>query len=179
MKKKIVVLIVVLSLVILISRITNYIDGARVRAGMEPKCVVKLITDGGNKVTYWGLGYKVVRYPSVSPYESFQSSRGVKMGSWFMNYQLSNHEPLKIEWITENKTIEITERSDIESITTLLKDSKYISDLCDGINSHKIILDNEVYYIKDDCKEIQKGEKQAKISDQDFEWFMNIIENYR
>ena len=63
-------------------------------------------------------------------------------------------------------------------IIGLLKDSKYINEPCDGINSHKIVLDNETYYIKDGCSEIQKGRKQAKISDPDFERFMKIVEDY-
>ena len=66
---------------------TSYVDSARVRNNVEPKYTIKIITDGGNKITYWGLGYKVVRYPAVSPKEKFKSSLCVKYGSLFMNYQ--------------------------------------------------------------------------------------------
>ena len=41
----------------------------------------------------------------------------------------------------------------------------------------KITLNNEVYYIKEDCKEIQKGNKQAKITDEDLNTINNIISN--
>ena len=34
------------------------------------------------------MGYKVVRYPAVSPNEPYKNNRGVKYGSWFMKYEL-------------------------------------------------------------------------------------------
>lgn len=89
MKKKIFIIvgIVVLCLVIL-GLYTSYKDSARVRAGKEPKYTIKIISNGGNKVTYIGLGYKVIRYPGVSPKEPFDKSRGYKYGSWFMTYEI-------------------------------------------------------------------------------------------
>lgn len=84
MKKKIIVSVVVILVLVIISGIANYIDGGRVRTGVEPVCSIKIVSEDGNKVTYWGLGYKVIRYPSVSPNESFKNNRGVKMGNWFM-----------------------------------------------------------------------------------------------
>ncbi len=178
MKKKIIISALIVFALFIISAVTKHVDGARVRAGLEPECTFKVISEDGNKVTYWGLGYKVVRYPSVSPKESFSSNRGVKMGSWFMDYKPQDYNSIEIEFLMEDKTLDITNRNDIESISSLLKNSKYISEICDGINSHKIILDKEVYYVKDGCKEIQKGNKQAKVSDEDFAEFMRIIEKY-
>ena len=65
MKKRILILSIIL-IVILVSTglITSYADSARVRNGMAPKHTIKIISEDGNKVTYWGLGYKVVLYPS-------------------------------------------------------------------------------------------------------------------
>ncbi len=87
MKKDYIVILMLLYIVIL-GIITGYKDKARVNTGIEPKYTIKIINQAGNKVTYWGLGYKIIRYVSVSPKESFSSSPGVKFGSWFMEYEL-------------------------------------------------------------------------------------------
>ncbi len=42
--------------------VTNYIDSGRVATGHEPKYCIKIVNNDGSKVTYWGLGYKVIRY---------------------------------------------------------------------------------------------------------------------
>ena len=177
MKNKFIIAIFIIIL-LLAGLVTSYIDSARVRNGVEPKFAIKIASYDGNKISYWGLGYKVIRYPAVSPKESFKSSLGVKYGSWFMKYQLANYDIIDVELLIDGKTVKVSKTRDIEFIIGLLEDSKYINEVCDGINSHKIILDNEIYYIKDGCKEIQKGKKQAKISDADFERFMKIIEDY-
>lgn len=88
-KKIIIIIISILLIIVLVAGlITSYIDGGRVSAGLEPKCTIKVINKDGSKVTYWGLGYKVVRYVSISPSEPYKNNRGVKMGSWFMKYEL-------------------------------------------------------------------------------------------
>ena len=177
MKKKFIIAVFIIILVVA-GLVTSYIDSARVRNGVEPKFAIKIASYDGNKITYWGLGYKVIRYPAVSPKESFKSSLGVKFGSWFMKYELSNYDILDVELLMDGKTVKVSKTRDIEFIIGLLEDSKYINEVCDGINSHKIVLDNETYYIKDGCKEIQKGKKQAMISDADFEKLMKMIQDY-
>lgn len=89
MKKKILIIsCIVATLLISASLLTSYIDSARVRNAVEPKYVIKIVSEDGRKVTYWGLGYKVIRYPSVSSNEPYKNNRGVKYGSWFMQYEL-------------------------------------------------------------------------------------------
>lgn len=89
MKKKILIIsCFVATLLISASLLTSYIDSARVRNAVEPKYVIKIVSEDGRKVTYWGLGYKVIRYPSVSPNEPYKNNRGVKYGGWFMQYEL-------------------------------------------------------------------------------------------
>ena len=89
MKKRALVIIGILAvLLVFVASITSRMDSARVRNAVEPKYALKIISDNGNKVTYWGLGYKVVRYPSVSPNEPYKNNRGVKYGNWFMKYEL-------------------------------------------------------------------------------------------
>lgn len=176
MKKKIGISIGILVIVLIIAGIiTNYSDSARVTTGHEPKCCIKVVSNDGSKVTYWGLGYKVVRYVGVSPNEPYESNIGVKMGSWFMKYELPKADIIKIEY--EGQTITITDIKNIETIENILVNSKYNNEICDGINTHKITMDNEIYYLKESCQEIQKGDKQAKISKEDLEKINNIIYN--
>ena len=92
-KKVFVICIIVVVVLTILSFVANYVDKGRVSTGHEPKFTIKIVTDGGNKVTYWGLGYKVVRYPSVSPNEPYKNNRGVKYGSWFMKYELEEEVP--------------------------------------------------------------------------------------
>ena len=176
MKKKIIIAVFIIILVV-VGLVTSYIDSARVRNGVEPKYTIKIISDNGNKITYWGLGYKVVRYTAVSPKESFKSSLGVKYGSWFMNYKLSNYESVEIELFMEAKTVQVSRTRDIEFIINLLKDSKYINEPCDGIDTHKIKVGDEIYYLKESCSELQKGRKQAKISEEDLTHLLKIIDD--
>ena len=92
-KKVFVICIIVVVVLTILSFVANYVDKGRVSTGHKPKFTIKIVTDGGNKVTYWGLGYKVVRYPSVSPNEPYKNNRGVKYGSWFMKYELEEELP--------------------------------------------------------------------------------------
>ena len=89
MKKKALIVASVLAVVLLSAALfTSYIDSARVRNAVEPKYTIKIISQDGSKITYWGLGYKVIRFVSVSPKEPYKSNRGVKYGSWLMQYAL-------------------------------------------------------------------------------------------
>lgn len=176
MKKKIGISIVIFVIVlIVVGIITNYLDSGRVTTGHEPKYCIKVISNEGSKVTYWGLGYKVIRYVGVSPNEPYENNIGTKMGSWFMKYELPKSNIIEIEY--EGKTVTVTDIKDIGIIENILLNSKYDGEVCNGINTHKIILNNDVYYIKETCKEIQKGNKQAKITDKDFNTIKSIIDN--
>ncbi len=176
MKKKICICIgIFLIILIIVGIITNYVDGGRVATGHEPKYCIKVVSNDENKVTYWGLGYKVIRYIGVSLNEPYESNIGVKMGNWFMKYELPKNNIIKIEY--EGKTINVTDIKDIGTIENILVNSKYNNEICNGINTHKIIMDNEIYYLKESCQEIQKGDKQAKISKEDLETINNIISN--
>lgn len=85
MKKKIFIIGII---ILFLGLITSYLDSARVRNSKEPKYVIKFISNDEKKITYLGLGYKVIRYVSVSPNEPYKNNLGVKYGSWFMNYEL-------------------------------------------------------------------------------------------
>lgn len=176
MKKKICIIIgAVLILLIIAGIITNYVDSGRVTTGNEPKYCIKVVSNDGSKITYWGLGYKVIRYVGVSQNEPYKNNIGVKMGSWFMKYDLPNEKNITIEY--EGKIIEISNYDDINKISNILINSKYNSEICDDISTYKITLDNEIYYVKESCQEIQKENKQAKISKEDLDTIIKIIDS--
>jgi len=103
MKKKILIITGIAFLIlVVVGLVTSYIDMARVRNSVEPKYTLKIVTAGGNKVTYWGLGYKVVRYPAVSPNEPYKNNLGVKYGSWFMKYELEEDKAYAKHLIKED-----------------------------------------------------------------------------
>lgn len=166
----IVIFIIILTI---LGTIANYEDSGRVGTGHEPKHCIKLVSKNGDKVTYWGLGYKVIRYVGVSPNEPYENNIGVKMGNWFMKYELTPNDIIEIQY--EGQTIHITDTKETGIIENILVNSKYNNEICDGINTHKISINNEVYYIKEACKEIQKGDKQAPITNEDLQTINSII----
>lgn len=87
--KIIIICIIVLSIFTIV---TSFIDSSRVRNGVEPKFTIKIVNDEEKKVTYWGAGYKVIRYVASSTKEPYESSVAVKYGGWFMKYELPNHK---------------------------------------------------------------------------------------
>lgn len=174
-KKGLIITICVLVVLIIASLITKYIDTANVSTGHEPECCIKIVSQDGGKVTYWGLGYKVVRYVGVSPNEPYESNIGVKMGSWFMNYKKPTNVILDVKSFGTNNTFQISEKADVDFITNLLKHCKYIDEPCDGIVDYAITYDNDTYNILISCSEIRKGNKQAKISDKDMEELERIL----
>ena len=124
MKKKICIGVGTLLMILIVAGIvTNYIDSGRVVTGHEPKYCIKIVNNDGSKVTYWGLGYKVIRYVGVSPNEPYESNIGVKMGNWFMKYKL----PIDSEFNKENSSnisnlndfynTELTKNRDIRNLS--------------------------------------------------------------
>ena len=124
MKKKICIGVGILLMILIVAGIvTNYIDSGRVATGHEPKYCIKIVNNDGSKVTYWGLGYKVIRYVGVSPNEPYESNIGVKMENWFMKYKL----PIDSEFNKENSSnisnlndfynTELTKNRDIRNLS--------------------------------------------------------------
>lgn len=124
MKKKICIGVGILLMILIVAGIiTNYIDSGRVTTGHEPKYCIKIVNNDGSKVTYWGLGYKVIRYVGVSPNEPYESNIGVKMENWFMKYKL----PIDSEFNKENSSnisnlndfynTELTKNRDIRNLS--------------------------------------------------------------
>lgn len=174
MKKKVFIILgIIVFLLVVAALVTSYIDSARVRNSVEPKCTIKIVSEDGNKVTYWGLGYKVIRYPSVSPNEPYKNNRGVKYGSWFMNYVLSvgttKEEAIKIAQNNineiEKSTIINFENPTVEELVFDEKVSIHLFNTDENIKgkkAYKITFNTEeddllgpiVYYIDKDNGEL-------------------------
>ena len=108
-KKGLIITISVLLILFVASLITKYIDTANVSTGHEPECCIKIVSQDGNKVTYWGLGYKVVRYVGVSPNEPYKNNIGVKMGSWFMKYENPTNVVLDVKSFGTDNIFQISD----------------------------------------------------------------------
>lgn len=120
-------LIITIAILLFITSVVfKYYDSARVRTGHEPKLVIKITNRDGNKITYWGLGYKIIRYPNVSPNEPYKNNRGVKMGSWFMKYKIKDDsKKLVVKRITD-KTKTMLSFLCAEALDEFYQDEEYI-----------------------------------------------------
>ena len=122
MKNKVILGIIIFVVLLLgLALYTHYIDSARVRNSVEPKFTIKTVSYNGDKVTYWGLGYKVIRKVAVSPNEPYKNNIGVKYGSWFMNdnFFTANNEKNDNK---ENITMTIKEGT-LTSATVVIKNN--------------------------------------------------------
>lgn len=148
MKKKIFsILFIVLGLLLVSSLITSYIDSARVRNSVEPKHTIKIISEDGKKVTYWGLGYKVIRYTANHPYEPYKDNVGVKYGGWFMNYDKPETENLDIK--NFDKTISFANWSSSKDIyQNALNKAKFTEENFKNLPIHKFDTLNELKQFK-------------------------------
>ena len=111
-KKGLIITISVLVILFVASLITKYIDTANVSTGHEPECCIKIVSADGGKVTYLGLGYKVVRYVGVSPNEPYKNNIGVKMGSWFMKYEDPTNVILDVKSFGTNNIFQISKKAE-------------------------------------------------------------------
>lgn len=142
MKKKIILAFgIIIFIVLAAGMITNYADSGRVTTGHEPKYCIKTISADGSKVTYWGLGYKVIRYVGVSPEEPYENNIGAKMGSWFMKYELPIDQESKKDNKEDNKESVTIEDLDDFYNTTVTKE-KDIRDLSGSYSSFDAQKDN-------------------------------------
>ena len=90
-----IIIVIIIAILIIFGIFTSYIDSARVRNNIEPKYTLKIVSNNGDKITYWGLGYKIIRYPSVSPNEPYKNKLAAKYGNWFMSFDLDRYKQMK------------------------------------------------------------------------------------
>ena len=182
MKKGIKVLFIVLGVIIILGLIFFAIDYNRVQKQEKPLFCIQypagVIRDGGT-IEYFGLGYKVIDFNRLNGYDE------IKIGSWFMKYEDFENE--FNNYISNTKVI-VNAYDNMPNITItgedalilkqILNDFTYDGELCDGIYSYEIIIDDvEHYKVKRDCMAIERENKQTEITKIDLESIENIIEN--
>lgn len=145
MAKKLIFVAIPIAIIITFALITNYIDSGRVVHGEKPKFTIKIVHGDGSKITYLGLGYKVVAYTGVSPKEPYELHPYKQFGSWFMKYEKPNNNKT-ITNIDDFYKTTLTEGKDIKDLTKnyaisdAKKDGVYTKE--DGINKAKEFVNN-------------------------------------
>ena len=182
MKKGIKVLLIVLGVIIVLGLIFFAIDYNRVQKQEKPLFCIQhpggVIMDGGT-VEYFGLGYKVIDYNMLNGYDE------IKIGSWFMKYEDFENEynsyvddtKVMVNGYNNMPNITIT-GEDALILKQILNEFTYDGELCNGIYSYEIIINDEEHYkVKRDCMAIERENKQTEITKSDLEIIENIIEN--
>ena len=184
MKKGIKVLLIVFGVIIILGLIFFAVDYSRVQRQETPIFCIHnpagTIRDGGT-VEYLGLGYKIIDFNMLNGYDE------IKIGSWFMKYEDFEDEYNKYTEELSNAEVIVNGYNNIPSITITNNDAieikqildgfSYDGELCDGIYSYEIIINDEEHYmVKRDCKAIEKGDKQADITEDELRKIEDIIE---
>ncbi len=177
MKKTLIIIFSIIAILILLGIFANYYDGARVRAGVEPKLTIKTYSEEHDAVIYWGLGYKVVRYIGVSPNELYETAVEVKMGSWFMPYGLTEYPQIEFEKVDTGKGSIVSKYQDIKLIYNLLENQRYENEVCEGIVDYKITIENNTYTVKSSCNGIVLNGKEANISEDEMNSILKIFDS--
>ena len=177
MKKKILALGIIIFLLLVCGMCAGYYDGARVTTGHEPKLAVKTYSEKNDAVTYWGLGYKVVRYIAMSPKEPYDHNVGVKMGSWFMKYEKPTEKEIFAEILETGEIMQVKNIHDMFALSDCLENQKYSEEVCEGITDYKITIDDEVYAVKSRCLGVVYDGKEARITQEDMDRLLKILEH--
>lgn len=157
-KKKILIIgIIVVIILIIFGIITSSIDKNRVAENHEPKFCIKIVNNDGSKVTYWGLGYKVIRYISTSENEPYENNIGTKFGSWFMKYELEtndeeDNQDIDIKELDDFYNTELTKDNDIRKLSKEYNISDAKEDNCFVIGAAKVYNDNLYSEFMEDYK---------------------------
>lgn len=80
-------ILITLFVIIIVATAFFFVDQARFKKEQKPLFAIKTNSKDGNKVTYYGLFYKVVAYPGVSPKEEFKNMKDKKMLFWCQDYK--------------------------------------------------------------------------------------------
>ena len=184
MKKGIKILLIILGVIIILGLTFFTVDYNRVQKQEKPIfCVKDAIANDGGTEEYLGLGYKVIDFNRYNGYDE------MKIGSWFMKYEDFEDEykeygsaveeidpEVVINGYNNMPDITIT-GEDTTKIKQILDGFSYDGELCDGIYSYEIIINDEEHYmVKQDCKAIEKGDKQADITEEELKSIEDIIE---
>lgn len=109
MKNKPVIIICIIAVCLIsFSCITYYINSLRIKEEKEPICCIKVINQDEEKNTYFGLGYKIIKYE--------KESSNAKIGSLFMKYSLARDD-VYITSLDDFYNTSITQGKDIRKLS--------------------------------------------------------------
>ena len=185
MKKVLKIVLIIIGVILILGLIFFGVDYYRVKNQEKPIFCIENpageASDGGTK-EYWGLGYKVIDFNMLNGYDE------IKIGSWFMKYEDFENEYNKYTEELSNTKVIVKGYNNIPSITITSDDAiatkrilngfTYDGALWNGIYSYEIIINDEKHFmVKQDCNAIEKGDKQADITEVELKSIEDIIEN--
>ena len=108
-KIKKIIIICMVTFVSLLFITTFSIDYSRVNKNLEPLFMVR-ISEKGNKYTYLGFGYKMIKGVAISPYEPLDHSISIKFGFWIYAWDVKvfNLRPRNL-WVIDKENRVLTE----------------------------------------------------------------------
>lgn len=144
MNKKTLILIIV-SVVIILANIFGIIDYNRIKNGEMPIFMIAQHDKSGPEISYYGLGYKLVRNPGISYKEKIYMDNYVKFGYWFYTKKIDINKP-QINYINKFE-IEFTKKCDnkVKLYHSLI--DKNIYTYC--IDNIKVINNNNTIELKE------------------------------
>ena len=108
-KIKKIIIICIVTFVSLLFITAFSIDYSRVNRNLEPLFMVR-ISEKGNKYTYLGFGYKMIKDVAISPYEPLDHSINIKFGLWIYAWDVKvfNLRPRNL-WVIDKENRVLTE----------------------------------------------------------------------
>ncbi len=108
-KIKKIIIICIVTFVSLLFITTFSIDYSRVNKNLEPLFMVR-VSEKGNKYTYLGFGYKMIKDVAISPYEPLDHSISIKFGLWIFTWDVKvfNLRPRNL-WVIDKENRVLTE----------------------------------------------------------------------
>ncbi len=85
--KAIKIIALILVLIFAFGVFSAVFDGIRIKNNKEPVFVVEKVSENNLTITYYGLGYKIIRHLQYSNLEPFENNIDVKIGTWFLKYK--------------------------------------------------------------------------------------------
>lgn len=183
MKKVLLVIGIILLVVIITGIIFFCIDSNRVKNGELPMFCINnpagTLMDGGTK-EYIGLGYKVIKFNKLNGYKE------TKIGSWFMKYE--DFEDEYNNYVADPIYLVKAEEPE-DKIKLNVEDSLDIQILLENIN-YDLEPDTTIFQYWFECndgiiyklntknKTIEKNNKKAQLSDDEFNMIKTIIDMY-
>ena len=177
-KKWLIIGVIIVIAVVIVGVITNYIDSSRVTTNHEPKFCIKTISSDGCKVTYWGLGYKVIKFNRMGGYNK------VKIGSWSMQYEDFDNEieefenaPIYMYSAKEPEDRKQLSDSNARDFRYFLGNLVYDKEVSDESMITYIFedLNGATYYYRSKTRILSKNDKSTLLDDTSFEFLNEII----